>query len=112
MKVKVYVFPFYANPRTISPRLFNFLDCERVDIQVEGWDGTLKGIPTDSDTPGIIQASYIVETPITKLGKLCAELGHLIIYHDGVILSDGTIDWLYPADELVKFLDRVAKKSS
>lgn len=114
MKVKLYLFPRYIDingARSSSPELFNFLDCERVDFQVECWDGALNSIPTDATIPVIIQASHIMGCSTKDLAELCTKLGHLIIYHDGIILPDGTIDWAHPTDELVKFLDRVAKKS-
>lgn len=108
MKVKMYLYPSYValgSAESYSPRLFQFLEEQGVELEGVPWDGTLEGLPTGE--PVIIRSSSRMHCSPAALAQRCEQLGHLAYYDDNLILPTGDHTHEGLLDATARFLERV-----
>ena len=68
------------------------------------WTGNLDSLP---EVPAIVHASYLMHCTFKEFGSDCAGRGHLPVFHDHIVMPDGTLrNSSCLAEKTAEFLNR------
>lgn len=102
--MKIFLYSQYENlgqTAAFSPRLFEFLIDQDIELEEVLWDGYLQSLPENE--PVMVKASEMLWYSWAKLASYCAEQGHFLFFNDAFIDEQGSR--LYEEEMIEKIKD-------